>query len=527
MTRMTGGGMKSAHVRLLAITVLAFAFRLALLTLVRNPGINDPVHYYNLGRRLSEGKGFTINYVWHYARMPVELTHATDHWMPVPGVLVALGMAAGGANVHAALALFIVAGSLIPALVFLATKQLGQSASSALMAAAFAAVLPEFVLNSLRTDTTIVNMALVVSASLLVNGALQSGKRLGFLLAGVLFGLAHLTRNDSIILFSLLIAYLLLAEGRGIQRARRADVLLMVAALGLTVAPWHIRNLNEIGTLGSPQMSRMPFMVEPRDLYAYGIPVTFESMLERRGVVELIGKRIFELGAALKQMAVSLQLPLVFLVPAGVFWSCSKVNGAVLQKLLPALIWIVGILAVYPMLMPVHNQGGSFKKIFLTIMPLLIPAGAIAIEKLTRRRSEWRYAFLLISLAWLAWSSYDLVRQETANSDRFYQSMQVLVDRLEALPDKTGDGELRLMSQDPYVLSVFGYSSVVTPLASREDTLALARTFEIDYLLMPAARPALDPLYLAAETDPRFVLAAHLAEAGEIPFELYSFIHED
>ena len=105
--------------------------------------------------------------------------------------------------------------------------------------------------------------------------------------------------------------------------------------------------------------------------------------------------------------------------------------------------------------------------------------------------------------------------------------MDVLVDTLAELPDLTGDGEIRLMAQNPYVLSVYGYSSVVTPMASREDTLALARQFEIDYLQMPAARPALDPLYLSTETDPRFELAAHLADAGEIPFELYRFAQDD
>lgn len=517
--------MKTTIVKLLLITAAALVFRVALLSMVRNPGISDPVHYFNLGRRLTEGKGFTIDYVWHYARTPVELIHATDHWMPLPGVAVALGMAVGGANVHAAVALFVVAGSLLPALVFMLTRQLGQSMSCALTAAAFAAVLPEFVINSLRTDTVVVNQFLVASAVLLIGSAMQSGKRLGFLIGGLVFGLAHLTRNDSVILFSLVIVFLLLAAYRGPLRVRRADVLLMAVAFALTVAPWHIRNLNEIGTLGSPQMSRMPFMVEPRDLYAYGIPVTFASMLERRSIMELIGKRIFELGAALKQMAVSLQLPLALLVPAGVYWSCSKVNRSLLQRLLPALIWIVGILIVYPILMPVHNQGGSFKKIFLSIMPLFIPVGAIAIEKLIRRR-VLRQAIVLISLVWLIWSSYDLVRQETANSDRFYESMQILIDRLEALPDQTGDGELRLMTQDPYVLSAFGYSSVVTPLATREDTLALAREYEIDYLLMPAARPSLDPLYLGEENDPRFRLEAHVADAGPEPFKLYSLEHD-
>ncbi len=517
--------MKTTIVKITLITAFAFVFRLALLSLVHNPGINDPVHYYNLGRRLSEGHSFTIDYVWHYARMPVALVHDTDHWMPLPGVAAALGIMAGGVNAQAAAALFVLAGSLLPGLVFIATKQLGQSRSCALTAAAFAAVLPELVLNSLRTDTTILNVILIVSALLLMNQALRSGRRLALLVSGLLFGLAHLTRNDSPILFVLLVAYLLLDGAIGSKRARRSDVLLLVLAYLITISPWLFRNLQIIGTLGSPQMSRMPFMVEPRDLYAYGIPITFETLLERQSLSELLGKRVFELGAALKQAAVSLQFPLVVLVPAGVYALFAKSDRKQLQQLIPVAIWVLGLLVIYPLLMPVHNQGGSFKKVFLTVMPLLIPLGAIALETLARRR-EWRYAFALLSLCWLAWHSYDLVRIETANADRFYASVRILVDRLDDLPDRTGDGELRLMSQDPYVLSVFGYSSVVTPLASREDTLALARQFEIDYLQMPAARPALDPLYLGEEIDPRFELAAQLADAGEVPWELYGFVHD-
>ena len=61
----------------------------------------------------------------------------------------------------------------------------------------------------------------------------------------------------------------------------------------------------------------------------------------------------------------------------------------------------------------------------------------------------------------------------------------------------------------------------MTPHASREDTIEIAQLYDVDYLLMPAGRPALDALYLGKETDPRFELAAHLAHAGEKPFELY------
>ena len=516
--------MKATAIRLLFIVAASLLLRLALMSLIHNPGISDPAHYYNLGRRLSQGHGFTIDYVWHYARMPVELVHAIDHWMPLPGMAAALGMLAGGLDIRAALTLFLLAGALAPVLAFAAAKDLDQSDNCALSAAALAACLPELTLNSLRADTTILNMLLICSGYLLARRGMRSGGWPAMLLGGLAFGLAHLTRNDSLMLVGLLVACLLLEARLGGQRGRRWQILLLVVAFAFTIAPWHLRNLIEIGSLGSPQMSRMPFMVEPRDLYAYGMTISFETMLERQTASELLGKRVFELGAALKQMAISLQLPLALLVPLGLHRLISGSQRDQLRQLLPLLIWIAAILLIYPVLMPVHNQGGSFKKLFISILPLIIPLGAMALHWLAPG-PRWRLAILLLSLAWLAWSSYALVQRESAAADKFYASMRILVERLEKLPDQTGDGQLLLMSQDPFVLSALGYSSVVTPLASREDTLALARRFEIDYLLMPAARPALDALYLGGESDPRFVLAAHIDEAGEIPFELYRFDH--
>ena len=92
---------KSTFLKLSAILVLAFIFRLALLSLVHNPGLHDPLHYFNLGRRLSQGHGFTIDYVWHYSRMPSEISHGIDHWMPLAGVASAAGISLGGQSPQA------------------------------------------------------------------------------------------------------------------------------------------------------------------------------------------------------------------------------------------------------------------------------------------------------------------------------------------------------------------------------------------------------------------------------------------
>ncbi len=519
----------STFLKLSAILVLAFVFRLALLSLVHNPGLHDPLHYFNLGRRLSHGQGFTIDYVWHYSRIPPEISHGIDHWMPLAGVASAAGISLGGQSPQAAALAFVVAGTLIPLLVFFAGRQLRLVDDAALFAAAFAAFLPDLVVTSLRTDTTTLNAVFICAAILLLNNGLNSGRLRYFALSGALAGLAYLTRNDAILFIPMLVSVIALrmwtGEPRLQIRAALTAVCFALAVFLIVIAPWLGRNGRETGRLGIAEADRMFFMVEQADHYAYGIPITWESMLQRQSLNQLIYRRLFELAAAAKQIAVSLTFPVIVLVPAGLIWVVRKRDRSRLLAIAPPLSWLLGILIVYPLLLPLKSQAGSFEKAFLTITPLLIPLAALAIDTLITRTALKR-GFVVITLLWLGFSSAAYVQQATQQADTYYDSIQVLVETLETLPDLTGDGDIRLMSQDPFVLSYFGYSSVMTPLASREDTLELARQFEIDYLLMPAGRPALNPLYLGEETDPRFELAAHLADAGEIPFELYRFVYQ-
>ncbi len=529
MTDLLASWTKSTAPRLLAIVAAALLFRLALLSLVHNPGLHDPIHYFNLGRRLADGQGFTIDYVWHYSRIPSEISHGIDHWMPLAGAAAALGIALGGDSPLAAVAVFVAAGALTPLLTYLGAKQLELADEPALIAALLAAFIPDLVASSLRTDTTALSVAFVCGALLLLNHGFKVGGKASFMLSGALAGLAYLTRNDALVYFPMLIFALglrLWTNGRRLTlRSALAALCLTAGAFVVVIAPWLWRNQQELGLLGTAETARMFFMVEQADHYAYGSLLTWETMLQRQTLAELINARLFQFAAAIKQVLVSLVFPLNALILAGALRLMRSGRPARLVTLAPASIWLLSILLVYPWLLPLKSQAGSFEKAFLTIAPLLIPLAVIAVDALFKRLA-WKTAFLIITALWLAASSIVQVRQETEFANTYYNSIQVLVDELAALPDVTGDGEIRLMSQDPYVLSYFGYASVMTPLASREDTLALGRRFSIDYLLMPTSRPALDALYLGEESDPRFVLAAHIADAGAIPFELYRLVYD-
>ena len=549
---------RATSVKLAAIIVAGLLVRLSLLSFVRNPGLHDPVHYFNLGTRLAAGQGFTIDYIWHYNNLPSEAAHPIDHWMPLTGAAAGIGIALLGESARAALFIFVLVGSLLPVLVFLAARQLAAPEGAALTAAAFAAFLPDLVWASLRTDTTILNAAAICASILLYNRGLRDGHRFSVFLCGFAAGLAYLTRNDSILLlpvFVVVAALRLVCSGRGrtIREAALVILTLFVSFL-LSVAPWLMRNLQELDALGPAETSRMFFMVEHYDHYAYGLPISLESMLQRQSIADLLEKRVFELLAACKQIVVSLTLPLFALVLGGVGLMIRRrdephggnatvcrahaeeqahpmhEHGGLLkqERLLlasPAIFWLLGVLLAYPILLPLKSQAGSFEKAFLSILPMFLPIAALSLERFLRE-PRLRMAVVAALLAWFAFSSYGFVRQETAKADLYHGSIAILIDALEDLPDQTGDDRLRVMTQDPYVFSYFGYESLMTPFASRADTLDLARRFDIDYLMMPPGRPALDPLYLGQESDPRFRLVAHLPEAGAKPFELYRFVHD-
>ncbi|MCA9912661.1 MAG: glycosyltransferase family 39 protein [Anaerolineae bacterium] len=506
------------------ICLVALLLRMGLLLLVNNPGLPDAIHYYNLGTRLLDGQGFTIDYIWQYSHLPQSIVNPISHWMPLPGVVAAAGMAIGGLNIHAALIFFVLAGALLPIPVFFAGRQIGLSDAGALFGAAFAIALPDMVWNSLRTDTTILNMLLLTTAIVLVTRGIQRGGWWQFVLAGILGGLSYLNRNDSILILPTIYGALLLYAVFGGAEFRRRVLPaggLVTLAMLLTMAPWIARNLELFGRWGSAETSYMFFMVDQRDHYSYGREISLENMLAQRTPQELIGKRLFELVAAGKQIIISLDIVLPVLIPLGLLLLWNGRKREHLLALSPALIWLMGILVAYPLLIPYKSQSGSFEKAYLTIVPLLLPLGALAVERLIVDR-RWQLGLVGLAVVVMSLNSYDVLRAETSFADRYYATIGGLVAEVDMLPDVTGDGEIQLMVQDPYIMSYYGIRSIMIPLASREDTLELASRYEIDYVLFPAARPQLDPLYHGAEVDPRFVFTLSVPMPDGRFFELYA-----
>lgn len=518
---------------LLLFGAAAFVLRLVLVLLfTEHPGVDDSLHYYNLGRRLAQGQGFTIDYVWQYLRLYDSVVHPIDYWMPLSGMIAGGSMALLGITPLAGKLPFLLLGSLLPALSYALARHYGLERRTGLYAAALTIALPELVWQSTRLLTTTPNMILLGGSILLLLHGLRRERWLAYMGSGALAGLAYLNRTDSLLLLPALVLtlaiYALWGRKAGFTPRRWSALLLLPLVAVLVVLPWMLRNQAVLGQTGMVENSRIFFMVEYTDHHSYdNARITPERLLAERSIGELLAKRAFEFAAALKQIVVSLQLPGALLVTAGGLLLLWRRNGTLLLGMLPALLLLLGILVAYPLLIPMKSQGGSFRTAFASLLPLLLPLAAYGLQQLIHEK-RLQVLFLSLLVLFSVGASADMMRLESALINNYHAFVQDIVRQSEELPDVTGDGEVRLMLQDPLILSYYGQASVIVPKGSREEIIAAAQHYGVDYILLPTGWTDLDSFHgRGASDDPRFVFSAALPLAGRLPAEFYAIRPEN
>jgi len=491
--------------------ILALALRLLLLPMIAHPGVADPNHYYNMGLRLLDGQGFTIDYIWQYNVPPASIVHPEEHWMPLVALIAAGSMALFGTSVHAALLPFLLLGVLLVPLGYAAARQFGCQPLTSVFIGAWGGLLPELTLASLRTDTTIVATILVGLSLLLMTHGIRRGYALAFIGSGVAAGLAYLTRNDGALLLPAFAVTLVVYAlwGRREWRGSWWKYLLLPLFFVLVIAPWIARNLEVLGTATTPEADDMFFFTDHTDHYAYGRHFTLETMLAAQTPSQIINKRVFEAAAAIQVAYTAFDQLLPVAVMGGLLLLIAARDRRGWLVLAPVLILLFGLFVAYPLLIPYKSQAGSFKKAYLALVPLLLPLAGYALEHAIADR-RLRIGAMLLTLAFLGANAFQMMRLDAHATSDYLNSIEQVAAAARDLPDRNGDGDIILMTQDPYMLRFVGLRSVMFPSEPRDVVIEVAQRYGVDYLLMPAARPALDALLLDDTLDPRFVRVAEL-----------------
>lgn len=518
--------MKSTYWKLAGIIIAAMGLRFALLPMIRFPGINDPNHYYNLALRLLNGHGFTMDYLWHYYFAPPALEHPFDFWQPLTGIFAASGMWLFGEGVAQSIIPFIIMGGLLPIVSYFAAKELDCSETASLFVAASAALLPELLINSLRTDTLIPNALFIGVMMLCLVKGLRNGRWWYFVLSGVFAGLAYLTRGDNLLLIPMLIvsliAYALWGRKTFIDKKSWLLVFLIPLTALLVISPWIMRNYQALGQWSStPDIRILMYFTDFRDHYHYDREFSLETLLEQQSVQQLINKRIFEGVAAIRMMLATLDVVLPLAVAGGALLVLLRWDNKVMLGLIPPVVLLGGMYFSYVVLTPLSNQGGSFKKSYLTLVPLLLPLAGYALDKVIEN-DKLKIGTAIVAILIMLQSSVLFVVNDVRFTNNYVGFLEQIDTTLQTLPDTNGDDNIIIMTQDPFALSYIGYQSVQIPMESREKILEVAARYNVDYILFPPARPSLDPIDSGEDSDNRFIFAATVTQTAS----LYGFDFE-
>jgi hypothetical protein len=471
------------------------------------PGDNDAVFYYTVAESLATGRGFQVDYIWHYLSQPAELPHhANDYWMPLTAVIISISMSIFGTHLLAAILPGIVCAVTLSLLTYAIGKICTRSSFTAWAAACLLLFMGP-VLHAALFPETIIYYALVVAASLLCMILGRSDWRF-FVPAALCAGLAYLTRQDGILLLPVLLLAIITTSQPRRQRLAVAAVALVCTVVVLL--PWMALNYQTFGSLFPQGPSRTLFLTSYEDLYVYSRELSLHTYLQW-GIAAMVEARLQALSrvpAMLLNLADAVLW--VFVLLSGFAVLLSGKQRRIWHSMLPMFGYLALLIAFYT-LVAVFPGAFSLPRSLLACLPFLL---VLAIDGI-RRTVRWRWLIVLVLLALALNELHNGAEAYTAQMQHYHQRAQgfthagaaVAASAQQPLTDTV------IMTRYPWgVHYVTGASAIQIPNEDRATILNVACRFDADYLLLGSdtrwQRVALAGLYDEPDSDARFELVA-------------------
>jgi len=503
----------TARRSLIALLLVSVLLRLGLAAAAPSPGLTDPTYYFNLARSLTEGRGFVIDFLWSYHNPPADVTHEVDYYMPLNALLAAGTMKLGGESVFAALIPSILFGGvLLPLLAYWMAALIGLKAGGKLFAAGAMVFIPELMLNSARTDTTVFFTTFAAFALAAMYYGLarpETRQRAAWLAAaGAATGGAYLVRNDGLLLIAVFAGLIILYAWRRVYRFRIGHVVAYLGLLLIVTAPWLIRNQMVFGTPLTGNITRNLFVTTFLDFFSYGKDLSLQNYLNW-GLGNIVSKIGFETLGNIKMMVVLLSVLAPLTLGGALLLGRKPTETDAPRHLdfwLPAALFLVGLCVFYSVFVPFLSQGGSFKKTVMTLLPFGVVLAAWALNTWVQRA---RAALGIAVCALLCFYGFDLVRSDFTAINTYSTYLSRIRAAVQKAGDTNGDGRIIVMTQDPFQWNYYGFPAAMYPNNDLGTTFMVAEKYKIDYFIFPTARDSLAPIENGEMTDPHLVLVWH------------------
>ena len=503
---------------------LALAVRLLLIWHFPDPAYPDSFYYVDVARSLAAGHGFSIDLVWIFTEVggvlpanPVLPIPSNAHWMPLASLVQVPFLMVFGNVAWASALPFALIGATAAPLTWAVARDAGARRAVA-VGAGFLTAIPLLSLTYMVQPDNFSLFQPLVVASLWMGARGLKGSPRSFALAGLLAGLATLSRNDGL----LVLAALGLAwiwdrwRVRRISRDSRADdpgararpvipVAAAVACVGLFVlvmAPWWLRQLAVFGSISPSSTSGRVFFI--RDISEWNsitTPATLDHLLGM-GIGPFLATRVGGLVAAV--MIFTTLVAGFVLAPFMVVGGWARRRSADFG---PFFLYAGLLFAFSALVSAVHVPGGTFIHSAVALAPhayiLALEGIAITVGWIAARRRAWdpvaaTRTFIGATLAFAAVTAFFgslFVHQVWADSRAKFVAVGQALDRAGApLTD-------RVMSIDASGTKYWtGRGGVVLVNDPIETVERVARSYDVGWLVLDgqdsvkAAGPILDDI---------------------------------
>ncbi|MBN2386753.1 MAG: hypothetical protein JXB85_07005 [Anaerolineales bacterium] len=462
-------------------------------------GYMDADYYFAGGIQLVSGNGFSEPYIWNYLDDPSGVPHPSHaYWMPLASLLAAAGMALAGMRTWAAARIgFLVVAASLPPLAAALSYSLTSRRDHATLAGLLA-VFSAFYLPYLPVTDTFGLYMLLGGLVFLVAGSrhLDGNDRAGLL--GILAGLMHLARADGLLWLGIAMAVVFLMRPASFSHRLTFKFVLVPAlfVLGgylLVMLPWFSRNYLAFGGVLSPGSSRVLWLTDYNQLFAYPADrLTFRLWWDS-GIAAIAEVRLwalrFNLANALSVQGSIFLLPLILVG----FWE----RRADRRVQLAGLAW-VALLLFMTLVFPFAGARGGFFHAGAALQVVwwaLVPPGLERVVAWARRLRNWPengraeqvFSILLVGLGVLLSAAIVFGKViGPAGGEQAWGREAALYGRVDAFLISEGkSGEDVVMAANPpgfYLAS--GNPAVAVPDGDLGTLQAVAARFNVRYVLL-------------------------------------------
>jgi hypothetical protein len=488
----------------IALYLLALVARLVTAALFPDPAYPDSFYYVDVARQLAAGHGFNVDFIWIFPEVggripasPVLPIPSNAHWMPLASLVQVPFIWLLGPTAMASAIPFAFTGAFAAPLAWLIAKDAGAPRIVGLGAGILTALPALSFVYMVQPDNFSLYQPLVAGALFLAGRGLRGSPR-AFVGAGLLAGLATLSRNDGVLVLAVLGAVWLwdrlrtrISFGGDGPRPARVPFLAASGAVGaflVCVAPWYARQLATFGTLSpSTASGKVLFIRDIGEWNSITIPATLDHLLGM-GIGPLLLTRVGGFVAA--AFIFSVLVGVLVLVPFGLVGAWKRRHDAAFG---PFLGYAVLLFAFSALVSAVHVPGGTFIHSAVALAPhgyVLALWGIVAcVAWIAERRKGWHVAsasqvFVAGAVSFGALAAVLGVFTVHASWDTKRTRMQAVAAAIDAAGAPMTD---RLMSIDAsgyrYWAGRGGVVLVNDPLDTVEQ---VARAYDIRWLILEA-----------------------------------------